>query len=63
MADKFYAVYRQLKGGGLLYVPRTVTHSYELARDIAKGLTDGEITMPDGSTRRVTAYPHIAKEM
>jgi hypothetical protein len=61
--NPYYAVYRVLKNGKFLYVPRSVTSSKKLAEEIARDLTIGEVTMPDGTTKRVTAYPHIAREM
>lgn len=57
-----FAVYRVLKNGTLRYVSRSVTHSEKLAKEIADDLTNGQIVMPDGSTRHVKPHPHIAKE-
>lgn len=56
-----FAVYRILKNGSHKYVSRSVTHSEKLAREIARDLSDGICVMPDGSTRKIRAYPHIAK--
>jgi hypothetical protein len=56
-----YGVYRVLRSGEHRYVSRSVTHSQKLAEEIARDLTDGRVVMPDGSTKRVPAYPHIAK--
>lgn len=57
----YYGVYRVLKSGEHRYVSRSVTGNKKLAEDIAADLTRGEVVMPDGSLRSVTAYPHIAK--
>lgn len=57
----FYGVYRVLKSGRLLYVSRSATNNRKLAEDIAAGLTKGEAVMPDGSTKRIRAYPHTVK--
>jgi len=59
---KSYAVYRVMKNGMLLYVPRSMTHCEKLAKEIAEERSRGEITMPDGSVKKITAYPHIHKE-
>lgn len=58
-----YGVFRVLKDGRQVYISRSVTHSQKLAEDIAKGLTRGEVTMPDGRIKQVRAFPHIAKEL
>lgn len=58
-----FAVYRVLKDGRLKYVPRSVTTSESLARDIASGLSRGEIVMPDGSVRHVQPRPHIYRPL
>lgn len=57
----YYGVYRVLKSGEHRYVSRSCTSNEKLAQDIAKDLTNGEVVMPDGRTKRVTPYPHIAK--
>lgn len=58
-----WGVYRVCKDGSHRYVPRSATHSEKLAREIADDLTHGAIIMPDGSTRMVKAYPHVAREI
>lgn len=58
-----YGVYRVLQNGSLRYVSRSATHSQKLANEIAADFTAGEVVMPDGSSRRVKPYPHIAKEI
>jgi len=59
----YYGVYRVLKSGDHRYVSRSVTASQKLAEEIARDLTAGEVVMPDGSTKRVPAHPHVAKEL
>jgi hypothetical protein len=59
--DTYYGVYRVLKNGEHRYVSRSCTHSKKLAEDIARGFTNGEVTMPDGSIRHIEPHPHIAK--
>jgi hypothetical protein len=59
--DTYYGVYRVLKNGEHRYISRTVTNNQKLAEDIAKELSNGEVTMPDGSVRHIDAMPHIAK--
>jgi hypothetical protein len=56
----YYGVYRVTRSGEH-YVPRSCTSNEKLAKDIARGLTNGEITMPDGSTKHVKPFPHIVK--
>lgn len=63
MTTTYYGVYRVLKNGDHRYVSRTCTTSQKLAEEIAKDLSHGEVTMPDGSTRRIEPYPHIAKPL
>ena len=58
-----FGVYRVLKNGAHRYVSRTVTHNEKLAQEIARDLSDGRITMPDGSIRAIKPYPHIAKRI
>lgn len=62
MTDIYYGVYRVTRGGKMQhYVPRSCTSNEKLAREIAEGLSRGEVVMPDGSTKRVPTYPHIHK--
>ena len=58
-----WAVYKVNKNGKLTYISRSVTQSEKLAKEIANGLTNGEIVMPDGSIKKVKAFPHIAKRI
>ena len=55
-----YGVYRVTRSGEH-YLPRSATANEKLAREIAEGLSRGEVTMPDGSTKHVKAVPHIHK--
>lgn len=62
----YYGVYRVLAGGALRYVPRSATTNEKLAKEIAADLTEGVVTMPDGSRRTVRtthARRYIAKEI
>lgn len=56
-----FGVYRVLKNGTHRYISRSATQSEKLANEIARDLSDGTITNPDGSTSVVKAAPHIAK--
>lgn len=58
-----FGVYKVLKNGSHKYVSRSATHSEKLAKEIAEGLTRGEIIAPDGRIVYVKAFPHIAKEI
>jgi hypothetical protein len=58
----YWGVYRVTRSGEH-YVPRSCTSNEKLAREIAEGLTRGEVTMPDGSTKLVKAIPHIHKQI
>lgn len=62
VSRKSYAVYRVMKNGTLLYVPRSMTHCEKLAKEIAEERSRGEITMPDGTIKKVDAHPHVHKE-
>ncbi|ESX17896.1 hypothetical protein X766_16020 [Mesorhizobium sp. LSJC255A00] len=61
--DTYYGVYRVLKNGEHRYVSRTCTSSKKLAEEIARDFTNGGITMPDGSTKRIEPHLHIAKPL
>jgi hypothetical protein len=56
----YYGVYRVTRSGEH-YVSRSCTSDEKLAKEIAEGLSRGEVTMPDGSTKHVQAIPHIHK--
>ena len=58
-----YGVFRVYKSGKLSYRPRSATANRKLAEEIADDLSNGVVVLPDGSTRRVRPYPHIAKEI
>lgn len=58
----YYGVYKVTRGGKMLhYVPRSATHSEKLAREIAEGLSRGEVVMPDGRIKPCEGLPHIHK--
>lgn len=59
--EDMYAVYRVLRNGLLIYAPRSATSNKKLAEEIAAELSAGEVTMPDGTMKKIPAYPHIAK--
>ena len=61
--SEYYGVYRVLKSGKLKYVSRSATASKKLAEEIARDLSRGEIVMPDGRTKTVRAYPHVARPL
>jgi len=61
MAAAMYGVYRVLKSGDHRFVSHSVTFSRKLAEEIARDLTNGQVVMPDGSTKQVSAHPHIVK--
>lgn len=60
---QFFGVYRVLANGKRRFVSRTVTANRKLAEDLARGFTNGEIVLPDGSTQQITPHPHIAHEI
>lgn len=59
--DDYYGVYRVHKNGVHQYLAHSCTSNRKLAEEIARDLSNGELVMPDGSTKKVTAHPHIAK--
>lgn len=59
--SQMFGVYRQFKNGNLKYVSRSVTANEGLAKDIASGLTRGEVVMPDGSIKQVRPFPHVVR--
>lgn len=56
-----FGVYRVRKNGTHVYLSRSATQSESLARDIAEGLTRGEVVLPTGAIKRVRPAPHIHK--
>jgi hypothetical protein len=60
MTRVYYGVYRAMANGDYRYVSRSATTNQKLAEEIARDLTNGEAVMPDGSTKRIRAFPHVA---
>lgn len=58
-----FGVYRVFKNGKERYVSRSATENVLLACAIADDLSHGRVIMPDGTIKRVTPYPHIAREI
>jgi len=58
--NTWYGVYRRFKNGKLKYVSRSVTTNQKLAEEIANDLSRGILVLPDGSTKRIPAHPHVA---
>lgn len=61
--DDFYGVYRVLKNGVHKYLSHSCTTNKKLAEEIAADLSNGELVMPDGTSKKIQAYPHVAKLM
>ncbi len=55
-----WGVYRVRADGSHVYMSRSATHSEKLAREIADGLSHGEVVMPDGSVKYVKPRKHVA---
>lgn len=58
-----FGVFRVMRDGSHLYMSRSATANEKLAREIAADRSNGIIVMPDGSTRRCKAYPHVARSI